>query len=159
MASQREDDGGGLSHMANLIKAILWPAIVGVCLYYWIRPVTTIVQTLPDLISHASTISLGGVELKINPSVLPKPSDEVAGVLNRLSNDQLADLMAFNPGTHYCINSSYKDLKKASLADLKLLDQQDNGTGDNCKNYYQLAELGSRTRDYLLSLISAQIKK
>jgi hypothetical protein len=144
------------SHWVDLTRAALWPLVIAICLYYWVVPVSHVLNLLPNILGRTQKINIGGVELDITQSALPQPDPGVADKLQQMTSKELETLLSAGDSTHYCPNSdpSWHD----PIADIEPLGLSFFGHdgGGGCKDYYVLTDEGRKVREYLITLLTAQ---
>lgn len=113
MADAPGSDGGGkpvwldfLSTFADLLKAILWPAIVGIFLWVNSEPLGALVRQLPEKFSQASKIGFAGLSVEIEQQANEAGNPELARRLNGLSPDAVKLLIEIGDSLHQFLGTS-----------------------------------------------------
>jgi hypothetical protein len=158
-----------VSHILDLVKAALWPAIALTALLMFFGPLTQIITSVSRRADQIQALKLGSLELNIQVSELPKADKETAEAISGMDNEMVRNLLFAPEGTSvfgHCyapqIDMSQKEHDAIErLASRKLVTwSKDNDPPDKeCIERYsvQITAVGGKARLFLLSLISSQI--
>ncbi len=144
------------SHWADLTRAALWPVVIAICLYYWVVPISHVLNLLPNILGRTQKINIGGVELDITQATLPQPEPDVADKLQQLTSKELETLLSIGESTHNCHDGNpnwHEPMADLEPMGLSLFGHDGGGS---CKDYYALTDEGKKVREYLITLLTAQ---
>jgi hypothetical protein len=158
-----------LEEVSGLIKATGWPLVSLLALLLFAQPLRRLVDTLSG--EQFETIKLGGLELNIRASDLPRLSGAVGTALAGLPERQMVILLQVSPTSSqgYCrgignADSSFdtntsapiRDLEKRGLVSVK----EQKGYSETCGDelMLRLTDLGVNARGFVVQLVAAQLK-
>jgi hypothetical protein len=155
--------------MLELIKAALWPAIALVAIILFYSPIRAVLDNISSRANEIEKIRLGSLELSVKVADLPTADPATARAIVKLDNDTLIELFSLSQsgvgGSCYNetpINKSPRYTTDKTLSELSLITwTAGSGSSNDCKRPYdiKLTDLGLNVRDYLLSLLTAQVRK
>jgi hypothetical protein len=146
--------------------------LIAIFLLY--QPVIKILNSVADQSTQLEFISLGGVELKVRASDLPRASEEVGKAIAGLTDRQVTFLLTVSgdamhgycenldsPDTGYDldIRQPLLDLESRGLLALDIRDQPERAS-ERCARTIEtrLTPRGTQARTFLVDLLSSQLK-
>lgn len=140
-----------LELVTDLLKTILWPLIVIVIIIIFWEPIK-------GLIGNSDSITIGNFTLKLKNEI-PTPSVPVKNILNKISSQEVSELLFIGNDTSIYNGYNEKSLKHSPISDmmdLNLVRHVEPYDGaDTTNQYYKVTMLGSNTYNFYISLISA----
>lgn len=85
----------------SMVKGLAWPLLLIILVFLYHDSIRKTFDELPNLISHAQKLSVGGLSVEIETQALQKGGVGLAQVLNKLSPKDIEQLLL--TGTHYII--------------------------------------------------------
>jgi hypothetical protein len=87
------------SVVADYIKVLAWPILVLLVLVSFWSPLHEVAAMLPNLVSQSESISISGVSIKVSKSIGDRASSDVREVLNKLTSNDIRELLETSDGT------------------------------------------------------------
>ncbi|HXI99830.1 MAG TPA: hypothetical protein VNH44_01325 [Micropepsaceae bacterium] len=158
-----------LVEVSGLIKALAWPLVALLAIGLFYRPIQTTLDTISNRSDDIEDIKLGGIELKIRASDLPKSSPAVASSIVGLSEREIVILLEIQPGGYgYCkgkFDSQFEVNAQKPLDDLRTrnliqIEERTRANDESCgyELFAHLSDQGKSARSFIVDLVSAQLK-
>ncbi|PTR05869.1 hypothetical protein C8R32_11540 [Nitrosospira sp. Nsp5] len=141
----------------ELIKALAWPAIVGVLLFSFWAPLQKTANILPSLVDRSETISIAGMSLKVSQKLRAPP--EIQAKLQALSPVAIGQLLRNDTMLYNDLEGKRAYTRDyAELLSLGLMDDHADETG-KFMGIVELSHSGKQAQTFLLSVIDEFIKE
>jgi hypothetical protein len=85
-----------IDSIANLAKALSWPAVALTAIILFYSPIRAVADSIAARAPDIRTLKLGALELNIDAKDLPKPSNATAKVLGDFTQDMILELIAID---------------------------------------------------------------
>lgn len=92
-----EEDKSNTQNISELIRAITGLILVIVALWNFTKPTVSILNAVPSMLVHTSTVTVGGVEFNIETNLAVAPSEEVLAAVAALTHKDIDELLS-HPG-------------------------------------------------------------
>ena len=151
----------------DLIRGVLWPAVVVGVLYYFATPVRDILSVLSANLRSAQSIDLGYVKITVKETKIAPPEKDVGEALSKLDRTLLATLInhSTDSGYNICVapvdtfaverKRQYDKLVEFDLA--RYDSEQDDTYCKGSARVAWLSELGKATKAYFKRIVLEQI--
>lgn len=154
--------------LIDLIRGMLWPAVVATALIYFAEPIHQILSTLGRNLSSAQSIDLGYVKITVREAKIAPPEPDVGKALSGLDRTLLATLVDHSTDSGYHICSAPKETfdverkrKYDKLVELGLVRfDASTSPASNCPGLIQIAwlsDVGKATKAYFNRIVLEQI--
>lgn len=170
-AQPAEKPSLNLESIANLAKALAWPAVALVAIFLFLPPISEVVTTIAKRAGDIGTVKLGNFELVIHKPSLPVPDKQTASILQKLSSDQVERVIQLDnpmrtcspreidPADYYW--SRWQQLISFELVEISVITGDENSmrcaASEPVTRQLELTDAGHATRDFLIRLLASQI--
>jgi hypothetical protein len=138
------------------LSSLAWPIVVVLGGIVFAGPIREILVHIPKALVRATTVEVSGLKFSLSPEV-PAPTPDIATALRGISGDDLTELfsMNINGRTTVGIGAEAVNARHQNLIQRGLVRWADRSEPTA---YFQITDLGRRSRDYLLSVLSFQLQ-
>lgn len=148
----------------DLVKALAWPAVVGLLLLSFWNPLQKTANLLPSIIDRSDVITISGLSLKVSREMGSEAPAEVRAVLKRLSPQGVMLLLEFTElhstslfSQEEMIDREWGELVRNGIVVKSLVV---NAPGPLALPWrVQLTPLGVAAKSYLTSLLTEIIRQ
>jgi|GEM_PF-4565712 len=137
----------------ELVKALIWPAIVSALLISFWKPLHETANLLPTIVNRSDTITIAGLSLKVGHEIQREVPAEVRSALKQLPASDISKLLVFH-GSGGFSEESYLDYHYGDLVRIGLVSKSFHEEYDSLKWEAKLSPLGIETKRFLASLLA-----
>ena len=169
LPAQGRTANGSADMAAGLAKALAWPVLAAVLVVCFWRPLHTVADTFPQLLSRSEEFSIGGASFHLRKSLVDRASPEIKTVLDDLGPEEVRLILEVKPNDIVCYANPPSDGEKQPYMVLVKLGlfawvtkeeaKEQVSQGYPCVWGVSTTAMFGRTREFMITAISEVIQQ
>ncbi|MGO9019299.1 MAG: hypothetical protein ACLQVJ_13225 [Syntrophobacteraceae bacterium] len=155
--------------VVGLTKALAWPVLAATLLVCFWKPLHTLVDTVPQLLSRSEEFSIGGASFHLRKSLVDQAPNDVKAILNNLGPKEVRLILEWKPNEVVCfpdppppeVRQPYTELMKLHLFEAVTPEEakRQESEGYPCGYGFTTTIKFADIREFLIAAISEAIQQ